>query len=57
MLRCDPGLRDGLNQFGACETIVVRDGTREAAERTYAEYDASIGHDLDDEGNSYHDYS
>ncbi len=34
-----------------------REETRRDAMRCYAEYDRSIGHDTDDEGNSYHDYS
>jgi hypothetical protein len=57
VLRCDPGLPDGKLPSGACETIVVRDGGFEDRARTEAAYDATIGHDLDDEGFSFHDYS
>ena len=30
---------------------------REEAQRIYAEHDTAMGYELDDEGNSYHDYS
>jgi hypothetical protein len=56
VLRCDPELPDGKLHHGACETIVVRDGGFEDRARTEAAYDATIGHDLDDEGFSFHDY-
>jgi len=49
--------RELTRKIRECERELRNVEERRAAERTYAEYDASMGYDLDSWGNSLHDYS
>lgn len=57
MERSSHAIHSLTGKIRECEDELRRVEDRLEAQRIYAEYDAANGYDLDDEGNSYHDYS